>query len=222
MATPPKLQQSYSSNDVPTVKNGNGTSNMSSNANNHAQQHFHNHNASLGRIPAGAVPNRHSRELSGDSSATANRDAAAYASIGSTLHANAPAFGPVTTGTYQSGAANVASFPTPAALTAANQYPYYNGANAYNSIPNNTAGNNFTTGMLGMSMQGLSLAGNNGQAMYSPHGYGGYNQMYNPVSRGVPQDSQARVIQTRRQMDNEGKPIMEPNRALACLLTALQ
>ena len=31
----------------------------------HAQQHFHNHNASLGRIPPNAINNRHSRELSG-------------------------------------------------------------------------------------------------------------------------------------------------------------
>ncbi|OIW27288.1 ARM repeat-containing protein [Coniochaeta ligniaria NRRL 30616] len=195
MATPPKLQQSYSANDVPTVKNGNGTSNMSSNANNHAQQHFHNHNASLGRIPAGAVPNRHSRELSGDNNMAANRDVSAYASIGSTLHANAPAFGPVATNNYQLGAANVASVPA--------QYPYYNGASAYNGVPNNTTGNNYTTSMLSMSMQGLNLNGNNGQPMYSAHGYGGYNQMYNPVTRVVPQDSQARVIQNRRQMDNE-------------------
>ncbi len=200
MATPPKLQQSYSANDVPTVKNSNGTSNVSSNANNHAQQHFHNHNASLGRIPAGAVPNRHSRELSGDNNTAANRDVSAYASIGSTLHANAPAFGPVATNAYQPSAANAA------------QYPYYNGASNYNGAPNNTTGNNFTTGMLGMSMQGLSLNGNNSQPMYSPHGYGGYNQMYNPVARVVPQDSQARVIQNRRQMDNEGKKIFAPNR----------
>jgi hypothetical protein len=221
MASPPKLQQSYSANDVPTVKNSNGTSNISSNANNHAQQHFHNHNASLGRIPAGAVPNRHSRELSGDNNnSTANRDVSAYASIGSTLHANAPAFGPVATNAYQPGAANT-SVAAPTGPTGPAQYPYYNGANNYNGVGNNTAGNNFATGMLGMSMQGLSLNGNNGQPMYSPHGYGGYNQMYNPVARVVPQDSQARVIQNRRQMDNEGKSMIESNRILNRLLIIL-
>ena len=57
LATPPKLQQSYSANDVPTVKSTNVTPGLGANANNHAQQHFHNHNASLGRIPAGAMPN---------------------------------------------------------------------------------------------------------------------------------------------------------------------
>lgn len=207
MATPPKLQQSYSANDVPTVKNGNGASTMTSNANNHAQQHFHNHNASLGRIPAGAVPNRHSRELSGDNNMTANRDASTYGSIGSTLHANAPAFGPVTTPAYQPGAANVN---TAAGVAGPAQYQqYYNGPNAYNGIPNNSAANNFNAGMLGMTMQGLNLNGTNGQPMYSPHGYGGYNPMYNPTAHGVPRDSQARVIQNRRQMDNEGKAIIQ-------------
>jgi hypothetical protein len=58
--TPPKLQPSYSANDIPTMKNNNGM-----NTTTHAQQHFHNHNASLGRIPINGVNNRHSRELTG-------------------------------------------------------------------------------------------------------------------------------------------------------------
>jgi len=209
MPTPPKLQQSYSSNDVPTVKNGNGTSNMTSNANNHAQQHFHNHNASLGRIPAGATPNRHSRELSGDNNMAVNREISGYASIGSTLHANAAPFGPVSA--HQPGGMNAT--PVPVGAVSAAQYQYYNGANAYNGAstyngaPSGNAGANFGTNMMGMSMQGLNLNGNGGQSMYQPHGYGGYNQMYNPGGR-APQDSQARVIQNRRQMDNEGKSII--------------
>ncbi|KAB5582488.1 armadillo-type protein [Coniochaeta sp. 2T2.1] len=211
MASPPKLQQSYSANDVPTVKNSNGTSNMTSNANNHAQQHLHNHNASLGRIPAGAMPNRHSRELSGDNNVAANRDNSTYASIGSTLHANAPAFGPVTTNAYQPGFAN--GGPGNGATGPAGPGPYqpaqwqgYNAPNAYNGVPNSNAGHNFAVGMLGANMQGLGLGGQgingqgmNGQPMYQPQGYG--YQAYQPIRGG--QDSQARVIQNRRQMDNE-------------------
>lgn len=89
LATPPKLQPSFSANDVPTLKSGSAVGNTPNQA---AQQHLHNHNASMGRIPQGALPNRHSRELSVD-----GRDTGAavnYQSIGSTLHANAVPFGP--------------------------------------------------------------------------------------------------------------------------------
>ena len=58
----PNLRSSYSTNDVPTINNLN-----SSTSNNgtmtHAEQHFHNHNASLGRVPQTTV--NHRRELSG-------------------------------------------------------------------------------------------------------------------------------------------------------------
>jgi hypothetical protein len=61
---PPKLQSSYSTSDLPTMKNttpgGNGTTNPQANA----QTAFHNHNASLGRIPPNGTNNRHSREIS--------------------------------------------------------------------------------------------------------------------------------------------------------------
>lgn len=215
MATPPKLQQSYSANDVPTVKNTNGTANnMNSNANNHAQQHFHNHNASLGRIPAGAMANRHSRELSGDNNnnnMAANREISSYASIGSTLHANAAPFGPVSAQAPQSGGMNGASVTGPAGPMAPAQYAqYYPGTANYNGAPNN-ANTNYGVGMLGMSMQGMNLGGNNGQSMYQPQAYGGYNTMYNQVGRVGPQDSQARVMQNRRQMDQEGKFFFIPN-----------
>lgn len=98
VATPPKLQTSYSANDVPTVKNASGQSAVTANTSNQAaQQHFHNHNASLGRIPAGAVPNnRHSREFSGDNT-IARDNTGAYQSIGSTLQPNAAPFGPALT-----------------------------------------------------------------------------------------------------------------------------
>jgi hypothetical protein len=52
----PGLRSSFSTNDIPTVGNANvGLT--------HAEQHLHNHNAMIGRIPLGAT---HRRELSGD------------------------------------------------------------------------------------------------------------------------------------------------------------
>lgn len=58
----PRLQSSYSTNDIPTVSNAGSTAAQSSVAS--PQERLHNHNASLGRIPTGAVrSNRNSRDL---------------------------------------------------------------------------------------------------------------------------------------------------------------
>ena len=197
LATPPKLQQSYSANDVPTVKSANGTPGLSTNANNHAQQHFHNHNASLGRIPAGVMPNRHSRELSVESGMSSNRENSAYPSIGSTLQASAAPFGPAPV-LAQSSAPAVSAL---TAQAAGNPYPYYAGA-PY-GVPN---GNPAAYGNLPMLMQSLSVGGAN-PALYPPQGYTGYSAIYHPSPRPQPQDSQARVIQNRRQIENEGKSV---------------
>ncbi|KAH8899635.1 ARM repeat-containing protein [Thozetella sp. PMI_491] len=188
MVTPPKLQQSFSAGDVPTVKNP-------GNANNHAQQHFHNHNASIGRIPAGAMPNRHSRELSGDASAREN----AYQSLVSTLHPGAVPFNVATTQPQTTGAAN----PTVTSPSGAGPY-FFNGA-PYNGVPyspNATNGNaNSYPNSLIMGMQNLNLASNNNNG-YAPQNFTGYNPLgYHNASRQ--QDSQARVIQSRRQLDGE-------------------
>ncbi|KAK3315010.1 hypothetical protein B0H66DRAFT_535903 [Apodospora peruviana] len=195
MATPPKLQQSYSSNDVPTVKSTPGSSGLTSNANNHAQQHFHNHNASLGRIPAGAMPNRHSRELSNDSGMSGGRENGGYPSITSTLHANAAPFGPPATQSHSSASA----IPALTSPTSSIPYPYYPGA-GYNAPSGNGTFNSIP--MLMQSMSNMSLGGSNPSAMYPAQNYTGYNPLYNATSR-QPQDSQARVIQNRRQQDSE-------------------
>lgn len=197
LASPPKLQQSYSANDVPTVKT-NGSSGLGANANNHAQQHFHNHNASLGRIPAGAMPNRHSRELSADSSAPGAREPAGYPSISSTLQASAPAFGPAA-GHPQSSAA---AAPALTAATPAMPYPFYPPPATYNPMNGTPAGYN----ALPMLMQNLSVSNSNPPTMYPQQNFTGYGPLYNPApAPRQAQDSQARVIQSRRQMDNEGK-----------------
>jgi hypothetical protein len=213
LATPPKLQQSYSANDVPTVKSANVTPGMGVNANNHAQQHFHNHNASLGRIPAGAIANRHSRELSNDSGLANGRENG-YPSIGSTLQASAMPFGP-TSILPQSSAPTAPAVLSPAA---ANQYPYYSGAPVYGPH----AGNAAAYGNLPMLMQGMALGNANPApmpgAMYpAPQGFTGYSALYHTTSRPQPQDSQARVIRDRRAVDNEGKSWYHSQVLLGCV-----
>ncbi|KAG8526279.1 uncharacterized protein KY384_000272 [Bacidia gigantensis] len=65
---------SYSTNDVPTLKNANGLTNVTP-PKSHSQ-HFHNHNASLGRIPTHAqtMGNRQSREISANSNDAIRED----------------------------------------------------------------------------------------------------------------------------------------------------
>lgn len=196
MATPPKLQQSYSTSDIPTVK----TSNVNLGANNHAQQHLHNHNASLGRIPAGAMANRHSRELSSDANAHNGRDNGNFPNIGSALHANAAPFGP-NHPNHLHPHSSTAVGPSMTALAPAMGYPPYygnpygppaGGPGAYNNLP--------------MMMQSLAITGNpQGPPVY-PQAYNNYNPNpgFAPAQRHQPQDSQARVIQSRRQVENEG------------------
>ncbi|KAK2018735.1 ARM repeat-containing protein [Colletotrichum eremochloae] len=209
MATPPKLQSSFSANDVPTVKTTNG----GLVTNNHAQQHFHNHNASIGRIPAGAVAGRHSRELSNDNSMGGQREQAGpYPSIQSALQANAVPFGPGAPGQ---------GFPhTSQGNQAPNGTATAGPGNGYGSfypsgyVSPNTNGppssGPYGLPLLAMSMQNLNL--NNGNNMYPPQNYAGYGSLYTPPQQQQqpppppqpqPRDSQARVIQHRRQMDNE-------------------
>jgi hypothetical protein len=185
-ATPPKLQTSYSANEVSTMRStANGISSVNSTPNSHAQQHLHNHNASLGRIPPNAMNNRLSREMTASEGASL-REAqnGGYQSIQSALHASAPPFGPsLTQGLSQ------APIPSPMTSPTAQQpYPvpgYYNG---------------YGINMLSMGMQNMQI----GQPIYSQHNpYANYGGMYTQAPPPV-RDSQARVIQQRRQNDGEG------------------
>ncbi len=132
LATPPKLQQSFSAGDVPTVKTAGNASGFGSNTNNHAQQHFHHHNASIGRILAGALPTRHSRELSSDATLNGARETHGYPTIGSTLHAQAVPFGPVS---QPQTSASVPAVSSPS--TIAPYATYFNGT-PYNGVPYNS------------------------------------------------------------------------------------
>ncbi|TVY84508.1 Pumilio domain-containing protein [Lachnellula suecica] len=188
MATPPKLQSSFSANDVPTMRStNNGMAGINTTPNSHAQQHLHNHNASLGRIPPNAMNNRLSRETpASDAAALRDVQNGGYQSINSALQASAAPFGPaLTQGLSQ--AQMPATMTSPAAQQ---QYPmpqagYYS--------------NNYNMGMLNMGMQNMAL----NSPMYSPHNpYAPYGNIY-PQSQAAPRDSQARVIQQRRQNDGE-------------------
>jgi hypothetical protein len=198
-ATPPRLQTSFSSNDVPTVRNVPGaTVPAAMNANAHAQQHFHNHNASIGRIPPGAL-NRHSRELSGDAQINSAQSAGSFPTIQSQLQANAPAFGPIPTSQAASQAPAVSSPAVSSPTAGAGGYPsYYGGAN-YNPTSPNGNGNGYNMPMLAMNMQNMNLG------PYSPQNYTGYGPVYQAHANATPRDSQQRVIQQRRAQDNEGK-----------------
>ena len=204
-ATPPKLQSSYSANDVPTMRSAaNSISGGVSNApNSHAQQHLHNHNASLGRIPPNAVSNRLSRDLNtGDNPTLRDAQNTSYQSIQSALQASAAPFGPALT-------QGLTQAPLPSAMTASTpqqQYPLP--ASVPGSVPGSAAGavpgyyNNYNMQMMTMGMQNMHM----GQPMYSPQNpYANYSPMYQqPPLR----DSQARVIQQRRQNDGEGEQLI--------------
>ncbi|KAI0009310.1 ARM repeat-containing protein [Xylariaceae sp. FL0662B] len=194
LSTPPKLQTSFSSNDIPTAKsNSSGVMTPSSNANAHAQQHFHNHNASIGRIPPGAVK-RHSRELSVDSHTAVTQAGPAFPSIQSQLQANAPAFGPIASS--QGPVQSPASAGTPSVGSPSSHGSYQSYYGGYNQA--NPNGNGYNMNLLAMGMQNMNMNG------YPPQNYPAYNTV-NPVyqSNAQQRDSQQRVIQQRRAQDNE-------------------
>ncbi|KAG6039087.1 hypothetical protein E4U41_003304 [Claviceps citrina] len=204
MASPPRLQSSYSANDVPVVKSPSGSSVLSGNANNHAQQHFHNHNANMGRIPAGAMPTRHSRELSGDNSMNSGREQPnGFQSIQSALQASAAPFGPSLTSVAQVSSAAATSGLGPAApVNAFNNFYPTNGFAPHTGNPTGSYGMPLLTGGLQqMNMNGVN--GVNGGNMYAAQNYTGYSPVPFNQGAGQSRDSQARVMQHRRQLDNE-------------------
>lgn len=208
---PPKLHSSYSANDIPTVKNPAGASMINGGANNHAQQHFHNHNASIGRIPAGAVSVRHARELSNDNNISATREqAGVFPSINSALQASAAPFGPAMASVAPQPATPhaAASVTSPGGAASTSSYnPNFYPTNSF-PTPSSTSSPAYGAHSLSAGMQQMNINGTNG----GTNGGGAYtSQNYPPygnVSYGQGnqhRDSQARVIQHRRQLDNESK-----------------
>lgn len=185
-STPPKLQSSFSANDVPTMKSSTNASMATINAtsNSHAQQHFHNHNASLGRIPPNAMSNRLSRDLSAESPGRDSQNNGSYQSISSALQASAPPFGPQLTQTASQAQS------LPGVLSPA--MPQYNGQAYYNG---------YNLAMMNHGVQNMQIA----QPVYNPYAYNGMYQPTGPV--GGMRDSQQRVIQQRRQHDGQGNAL---------------
>ncbi|KAH7370544.1 armadillo-type protein, partial [Rhexocercosporidium sp. MPI-PUGE-AT-0058] len=186
-ATPPKLQSSYSANDVPTMRSTtNGIPSANTTPNSHAQQHLHNHNASLGRIPLNAMNNRLSREMtSAESTTLREAQNGGYQSIQSALHASAPPFGP----SLSQATSQPPLQPAMASPSTQQAYPvggYYN---------------NYGMQQMMMGMQNMSVA----QPLYSANNPYAPHQYTPPpmYPQAAPRDSQARVIQQRRQNDGE-------------------
>ncbi|KIW57986.1 hypothetical protein PV05_02539 [Exophiala xenobiotica] len=88
---PASLQTSYSTNDVPTVKKSLTLDTVLTPSKTQADQQFHNHNVSLGRIPANAVNNRQSREVANGATKIEDKSLVPTSSI-SNLHASAAPF----------------------------------------------------------------------------------------------------------------------------------
>jgi hypothetical protein len=189
------LQLSFSTNDIPTLKSSNIVVSPISPPKTQAQQQFHNHNASLGRIPAHAINNRLSREVS-SGEVRREEPTNGQKQQPSELHASAAPFGPSST---------IAS-PTDAmtSMMAGQQYPaspYYGGYGMH---------------LMNMGMTSMQMGGSMGFSNQLPlypqtqNQFTPYGSQY--AVQGRFQDSQARVIQQRRMQNAEGLP----HRVLAC------
>ncbi|KAL8947592.1 MAG: hypothetical protein Q9222_006144 [Ikaeria aurantiellina] len=183
------LQSSYSTNDIPTMKSTNGAATTTP-SKTHAQQHFHNHNASLGRIPPGAVSNRHSRELSGGENREEHNNG--YGQLTSPLQANASPF------PTSSMAATSPTEATASSVAQMNNIPQY-------AAPAFYGGYGMQLMNMGMTPAQMSnsVAFNNQLHAYGnqPPNFTPYQTYGQPAGRFA--DSQARVIQQRRMQHGE-------------------
>ena len=192
------LPPSLSTNDLPTMKNTHGLASTVSPPKTHAEQHFHNHNASMGRIPTSMVSNRQSRDLSNvDRGEQQNNQIVLTNLLGNTNTAS-----PTNTSGTQSEA-TPHSFP-------ANQY-----TNA--QFPMNTSSlyGNYGMQMMNVGMASLQVTNpmmfNQQLANYQHNnGYSQY-QKFNGPNRF--QDPQARAPQQRRMTnsDADGQRFMHVN-----------
>lgn len=208
----PKLQSSYSTNDVPTLKN---TTNLNGSANNSssitAEQHLHKHNSSMGRIPPGAVSNRQSRDLSlsgGDARIDEQKNN--FRPLQSVLHASAAPFGPSSTAPVSSPFQNSSTLATTTAQSPPMQQQYA-GPAYYGGYGMNMLGAGMSTMQLQAQQQGQMQGQWGNQMNVFPGGYGPYGQTYQQQQFPF-RDSQARVIQQRRMQNHEGEFISSGDR----------
>lgn len=186
------IQSSYSTNDIPTVKNSNGAVPTVTPPKTHAEQHFHNHNASLGRIPPNALGNRHSRELSG---ADNRRDDSMLALQGNGYQQNISS--------PQASAASYSSPNPPVSLTdtMANQIAQVNSPQY--ASPSFYGGYGMQLMSMGMTPLQMTNPAAFNQQLQTYQQQNSFAPFQNYGQPGRFQDSQARVIQQRRMQNNE-------------------
>lgn len=182
------MQSSYSTNDIPTTKTTYGHAPTITPPKTHAQQHFHNHNASLGRIPPNAMNNRHSRELPGGD-ARREEQSNGYQAYQSGLQASAAPFGP--SPTMPAPAETILNAVSPSAMSPYGNPSYYGGYGVQM----------MSMGMTPMSMANPMAFNNHMQAYQQQSHFAAYQQYGNP---GRFHDSQARIMQQRRAQNGEG------------------
>lgn len=181
----PKLTQSYSTNDIPTIKNtiaaNAGLAKMYGAAPTTSEQRFHEHNANLGRVPTMSGFNRMSRELS-SFDVRSQEAKVSVPSMQPSLHATAAPFGP---GMSTSHMANNS------AAVYGNQ-AYYGG---YGMQPLQALNN---------AMGNLQVSNVHDSFIPQAPTYNGYSGGQANGATSRPRDSQARVIQQRRNQGGEG------------------
>lgn len=186
------VQSSYSTNDIPTVNSKSDAIPTVTPPKTHAEQHFHNHNASIGRIPPNALSNRHSRELSGGDN---RRD-------DSTFNFQSNGYQQNVAGS-QAGAAisGSGSVPMPLNETMAGQPAQFN-ASKYAS-PAFYGGYGMQLMNMGMTPLQISNPVAFNQQLQAYQQQNGMAPFQNFGQPNRFQDSQARVIQQRRMQNNE-------------------
>lgn len=150
---PTSLQTSYSTNDVPTVKKSLTLDSVSTPPKSQAEQQFHNHNVSLGRIPANAVHNRQSREVVNGGPKIDDQIGTSAATM-SSLHASAAPFNANLT-----SAGDLVGLTSPTAAYSTGPASYQYNMQSYNVSQMNAPGVNGAVQPYG---QGAGIYGANG------------------------------------------------------------
>lgn len=191
------LPVSYSTNDIPTLKNANGGAGAVSPPKTNAQQQFHNHNASLGRIPPHAINaanNRLSRDIAnGETRPQSQEPMNSHKQLHSELQASAAPFGPSMLTSLPVDSMGGMMSPPQLAQYAANSN-YYGG---------------YGMQLMNMGMTPMHMGGPN--VYHNPMALYQTASPFNPYSPyGQPgrlPDSQTRVIQQRRIQTIEGESL---------------
>ena len=167
----PKLQSSYSTNDIPTIKNNGNSNNQYYNANATAQERLHTHNASLGRIPPGVNAlnsKRQSREMSNNTELPSDDYGSNQQSISSMLQSPLGGYQPAPVSSSASTESPL-TFGNPNQMSA---MPF-----AQQAYPSNYGGAN-SLNMLGTAMGGLTMGMHQQWSPQQWNNSGHYGQQY--------------------------------------------